>query len=183
LKKAAGDPLKRIFALVSLLVAGNVWAANVKQFDLNGQDVLTIAVPQAIRVRLAQSENGKPPQLILSDTNNTCEMHVTLAKNDGKLSDDQIKGRLLAEGQKLLPAVVEKEVKLQKLGGNTFTYFYFELTDSRTDPTRGNRSIVQGLGRSTQYVCEFVMLTSRKNADIKAQVLNSLRSIDIRTKK
>jgi hypothetical protein len=182
----AGDPLKKLFALLSLLVAGNVWsvrAANVKQFDLNGQDTLTIAVPPAIRVRLAPSESGKPPQLILSDTNKVCEMHVTLAKNDGKLSDDQIKGRLLAVGQKLLPAVVEKEVKLQKLGGNTFTYFYFELTDSRTDPTGGNRSIVQGLGRGTQYVCEFVMLTSRKNADIKAQVLNSLRTIDIRARK
>jgi len=183
LRKAAGDSLKRIFALIGLLVAGNVWAVNVKQFDLNGQDTLTIAVPQAIRVRLAPSEGGKPPQLILSDTNKVCEMHVTLAKNDGKLSDDQIKGRLLTAGQRLLPAVVEKEIKLQKLGGSTFTYFYFELTDSRTDPSQGNRSIVQGLGRGTRYVCEFVMLTSRKNAEVKAQVLNSLRSIDIRAKK
>ena len=182
----AGDPLKRIVALIGLLVVGNVWsarAANVKQFDLNGQDTLTITMPQAIRVRLAPSEDGKPPQLILSDTNKVCEMHVTLARNDGKLSDDQIKGRLLAAGQRLLPAVVEKEIKLQKLGGNTFTYFYFELTDNRTDPSQGNRSIVQGLGRSTRYVCEFVMSTRRKSADVNAQVLNSLRSIDIRAKK
>jgi hypothetical protein len=178
--------LKRIFTFVWLLMAANVWsarAANVKEFDLNGQDTLTIAVPQAIRVRLAPSESGKPPQLILSDTNNVCEMHVVLAKNDGKLSDDQIKGRLLTAGQRLLPAVVEKEIKLQKLGGSTFTYFYFELTDSRTDPSQGGRSIVQGLGRSTRYVCEFVMSTGRKNADVKAQILNSLRSIDIRAKK
>jgi len=176
----------KIFTLAALLVAANVWsahAANVKEFELNGQDTLTIAVPKAVRVRLAPSEAGKPPQLILSDTNQVCEMHVVLAKNDGKLSDDQIKGRLLTAGQRLLPAVVEKEIKLQKLGGSAFTYFYFELTDSRADPSQGSRSIVQGLGRSAGYVCEFVMSTSRKNAETKAQILNSLRSIEIRTKK
>ena len=175
----------KIFALVSLLVAGNIWsarAADVKRFELNGQDTLTIVVPRAIRVRLAPGESGAP-HLILSDTNKVCEMHVVLAKNDGKLSDDQIKDRLLTAGQRLLPDVVEKEIKVQKLGGSSFTYFYFDLTDSRTDPVQGGRSIVQGLGRSTGYVCEFVMSTSRKNADVKAQILNALRSIDIRTKK
>lgn len=115
-----GDPLKRTFALIGLLVAGTVWpawAANVKQFDLNGQDTLTIAVPQAIRVWLAPSEGGKPPQLILSDTNKVCEMHVTLARNDGKLSDDQIKGRLLTAGQRLLPVVVRRKSNSKSLAG------------------------------------------------------------------
>ena len=121
----------KIFALVSLLVAGNIWsarAADVKRFELNGQDTLTIVVPRAIRVRLAPGESGAP-HLILSDTNKVCEMHVVLAKNDGKLSDDQIKDRLLTAGQRLLPDVVEKEIKVQKLGGSSFTYFYFDLTD------------------------------------------------------
>jgi hypothetical protein len=110
-------------------------------------------------------------------------MHVTLARNDGKLSDDQIKSRLLAAGQQLLPAVVEKEIKLQKLGGSAFTYFYFEVTDSRADPVQGTRSIVRGLGRGTRYVCEFVMSTKQKNAGVKSQILNSLRTIDIQPKK
>jgi hypothetical protein len=176
----------KMLALVLLLVAGNVWfarAADVKRFELNGEDTLTIAVPRAIRVQLVPGEAGQSPQLILSDTNRVCEMHVALVKSNGKLSDDQIKGRLLTAGQPLLSAVTEKEIKVQKLGGNTFTYFYFELTDSRADPGQGGRSIVQGLGRSAGYVCEFVMSTNRKNTDVKAQILSSLRSIDIRAKK
>jgi hypothetical protein len=176
----------KMLALVGLLVAGNVWSARagyVKRFELNGEDTLTITVPRAIRVQLAPADGGQSAHLILSDTNKVCEMHVVVAKNDGKLSDEQIKGRLLTAGQRLLSAVVEKEIKVQRLSGNTFTYFYFELTDNRAGPTPGSRSIVQGLGRSAGYVCEFVMSTTRKNADAKAQILSSLRSIDIRAKK
>ena len=176
----------KTLALLCLLVAGNVWsarAADVKRFELNGQDTLTVSVPRAIRVQLVPGEDGQAPQLTLSDTNRVCQMHVVLVKSNGTLSDDQIKSRLVIAGQRLLSAVVEKEIKVQKLGGNTFTYFYFELTDSRVDPVQGGRSIVQGLGRSAGYVCEFVMSTNRKNADVKAQILSSLRSIDIRPKK
>jgi hypothetical protein len=176
----------KMLALVCVLVVGNIWsarAADVKRFELNGEDALTIAVPRAIRVQLVPGEAGQFPQLILSDTNNVCEMHVVLVKSNGKLSDDQIKGRLLTAGQRLLPAVVEKEIKVQELGGSTFTYFYFELTDIRVDPEQGRRSIVQGLGRSAGYVCEFVMSTTRKSADVKAQILSSLRSMEIRPKK
>jgi hypothetical protein len=176
----------KTLVLIGLLVAGNVWsarAADVKRFELNGGDTLTVAVPRTIRAQLVPSEGIQPPQLILSDTNKVCEMHVMLVRSNGKLSDDQIKGRLLAAGQRLLPAVVEKEIKVQKLGGSTFTYFYFELTDGRADPVQGSRTIVQGLGRSDGYVSEFVMSTTRKNADVKAQILSSLRSIEIQTKK
>jgi hypothetical protein len=44
------------FVLAGLLVAGIVWsarAADVKEFDLNRQDTLTVAVPRSIRVQLA----------------------------------------------------------------------------------------------------------------------------------
>jgi len=176
----------KTFALVCWLMAGNVWfarAADVKRFELNGEDTLTVAVSRAMRVQLVPGEDGQSPQLILSDTNRVCEMHVVLVKSNGNLSDDQIKNRLVIDGQRLLSAVVEKEIKVQKFGGSTFTYFYFELTDSRANPVQGGRSIVQGLGRSAGYMCEFVMSTSRKNSDVKAQILSSLRSIDIRPKK
>ncbi len=176
----------RMLALVCVLVVGDVWsvrAADVKRFELNGEDALTITVSRAIRVQLVPGEDGQAPQLIFSDTNRVGEMHVMLVKSNAQPSDDQIKSRLLADGQRLLPDVLEKEIKVQKLGGNTFTYFYFELTDSRVDPVQGSRLIVQGLGRSAGYLCEFVMSTTRKSADVKAQILSSLRSIDIRAKR
>lgn len=176
----------KMLALAGLLAAGNICsvrAADVKRFELNGGDTLTVAVPRMIRAQLVPAEGGQPPQLILFDTNKVCEMHVMLIKSNGKLSDDQIKGRLLTAGQRLQSAVVEKEINIQKLGGNTFTYFYFELTDKRADPAQGSRSIVQGLGKGDGYVCELIMSTTRKNADVKAQILSSLRSIDIQPKK
>jgi hypothetical protein len=176
----------RIFALAWLLVAGNVWSArgaDVKRFELKGEGTLTIAVPQAIRVQFAPAEGGQPAHLILSDTNKVSEMRMVLAKSVLKLSDDQMKGQLLTAGQRLMSAVVEKEIKVQELKGSAFTYFYFELTDSRPDPLQGGRYILQGLGRSPGYTCEFVMLMHRKNGDAKDQILNSLRSLDIRTKK
>src|SRR5277367_3845666 len=70
----------KMCALVLLLVAGNIWsarAAEVKRFELNGQDTLTIAVPRTIRVRLDPGEGGAP-HLVLSDTNKVCEMRVVL---------------------------------------------------------------------------------------------------------
>jgi hypothetical protein len=175
----------KILALTWFLVAGSVWSASgadVKRFDLNGQGTLTIAVPQAIRIQFAPAEGGQPAHLILSDTNKVSEMRMVLAKSVVKLSDDQMKGQLLTVGQRLMSAVVEKEIKLQELKGSAFTYFYFELTDSRPDPLQGSRYILQGLGRSASYTCEFVMLTNRKNGDAKDQILNSLRSLDIRPK-
>ena len=99
------------------------------------------------------------------------------------MTDDQIKGQLVDAGKKLLSATVEKEIKVRELKGSSFTSFYFELTDSRPDPLQGSRYILQGLGRSPTYVCEFVMLTSRKDSDAKEQILSSLRSINIQTKK
>jgi hypothetical protein len=139
-------------------------------------------VPQAIRVQFAPAEGGQPAHLILSDTNTVSEMRMVLAKSVLKLSDDQMKGQLLTAGQRLMSAVVEKEIKVQELKGSAFTYFYFELTDNRPDPLQGGRYILQGLGRSPGYTCEFVMLMHRKNGDAKDQILNSLRSLDIRTK-
>jgi hypothetical protein len=176
----------KIFALTWLLVAGSVWSArgaDVKRFDLKGGETLAIAVPQSIRVRCAPAEGGQPASLILSDTNNVSEMRMVLARSVVKLSDDQMKGQLLAAGQRLMSAVVEKEIKVQELKGSAFTYFYFELTDSRPEPLKGSRYVLQGLGRSPGYTCEFIMLTSRKNGDAKDQILNSLRSLDIRAKK
>jgi hypothetical protein len=175
----------KIFALASLLVAGNVWStsgAEIKRFELPGEGMLTIAVPQAIRAQFTPAEGGQPAHLILSDTNKVCEMRMVLAKSAVKLSDDQMKSQLLAAGQRLMSAVVEKEIRVQELKGNAFTCFYFELTDSRPDPLQGSRYVLQGLGRSPGYMCEFVMLTNRKNGDAKEQILNSLRSLEIRTK-
>ena len=176
----------RILAIVCLLGLGSTWsvrAAEVKQFELNGQDTLTIAVAPAIRIRLDPAVGGQPAHLILSDTNKVCEVRMVLAKTTVKLSDEQIKSQLLDAGKKLMSAVVEKEITVRKLGGNAFTYFYFELTDSRPDPLQGSRYVLQGLGRSPGYVCEFVMLMNRKSSDAEDQILSSLRSIDIRTKK
>ncbi len=176
----------KIFALTWLLVAGSVWSArgaDVKRFELKGEGTLTIAVPQAIRVQFASAEGGQPAHLILSDTNKVSEMRMVLARSAVKLSDDQMKSQLLTAGQRLMSAVVEKEIKVQELKGSAFTYFYFELTDSRPDPLKGSRYILQGLGRSPGYTCEFVMLTNRKEGDVKDQILNSLRSLDIRAKK
>jgi hypothetical protein len=176
----------KTFVVIGLLALGSVWsakAAEVKRFDLNGEGTLTIAVPQALRVQFAPAEGGQPAHLILFDTNKVCEMRMVLGKSAGKLSDDQIKSQLLEVGKKLMSAVVEKEIRVQELRGSAFTYFYFELTDSRQDPLKGSRYILQGLGGSPGYVCEFVMLTNRKNSDAKDQILNSLRSLDIRAKK
>ncbi|HXI84114.1 MAG TPA: hypothetical protein VNL17_08495 [Verrucomicrobiae bacterium] len=176
----------KIFALAWLLVAGDVLSAtgaDVKRFDLNGESTLTIAVAQAIRVQFAPAEGGQPAHLILSDTNKVSEMRMVMAKSVVKLSDDQMKSQLLTAGQRLMSAVVEKEIKVQALKGSSFTYFYFELTDSRPDPLQGSRYVLQGLGRSPEYMCEFVMLTNRKNGEAKDQILNALRSLDIRTKK
>jgi len=176
----------KIFALAWLLVAGDVLSAtgaDVKRFDLNGEGTLTIAVAQAIRVQFAPAEGGQPAHLILSDTNKVSEMRMVMAKSVVKLSDDQMKSQLLTAGQRLMSAVVEKEIKVQALKGSSFTYFYFELTDSRPDPLQGSRYVLQGLGRSPEYMCEFVMLTNRKNGEAKDQILNALRSLDIRTKK
>jgi hypothetical protein len=173
----------KTFAIVWLLVLGSVWsakAAEVKQFELNGEEALTIAVPQTLRVHFAPSEGGQPAHLILSDTNRVCEMRMVLGRSVTKLSDDQMKSQLLAAGQRLMSAVVEKEIKVRELKGSAFTYFYFELTDSRADP---RQYILQGLGSSPGYTCEFVMLTKQKNGDAKDQILNSLRSLDIRAKK
>ena len=176
----------RIITLACLLLAGNVWSAigaDVKRFDLNGEGTLTIAVPQTIRVQFGPAEGGQPAHLILSDTNKVSEMRMVLGRSVVKLSDDQMKGQLLTAGQRLMSAVVEKEIKVQELKGSAFTYFYFELTDSRPDPLQGSRYILQGLGRSPGYACEFIILTNRKNGEAKDQILNSLRSLDIRPQK
>jgi len=173
----------KMFALAWLLVAGNIWSAagaEVKRFELNAEGMLTIAVPQAIRVQFGPAEGGQPAHLTLSNTNRTSEMHMALARNLTKLSDEQMKSQLLTAGQQLISAVVEKEVKVQELKGNTFTYFYFELTDNRPDPPR---YVLRGLGRSSGYTCEFVMLTNQKNGEAKDQILNALRSLGIRAKK
>jgi hypothetical protein len=173
----------KTFTVVWLVVLGSVWsakAAEVKRFDLNGEGTLTIAVPQALRVQFGPAEGGQPAHLILADTNRVCELHMVLGRTVAKLSDDQIKGQLLEAGKKLLSAVVEKEIKVRELKGSAFTYFYFELTDSRADP---RQYIVQGLGSSPGYACEFVMLAKQKSGDPKDQILNSLRSLDIRAKK
>jgi hypothetical protein len=173
----------KIFALTWLLVAGSVWSvrgADVKRFDFNGEGTLTIAVPQVLRVQFGPAAGGQPAHLILADTNRVCEMHMVLGTTNGKLSDDQIKGQLLEAGKKLLSAVVEKEIKVRELKGSAFTYFYFELTDSRADP---RQYIVQGLGNSPGYMCEFVMLAKQKSGDPKDQIMNSLRSLDIRARK
>src|ERR1039457_1394885 len=141
----------RIFALAWLLVAGNVWSArgaDVKRFELKGEGTLTIAVPQAIRVQFAPAEGGQPAHLILSDTNKVSEMRMVLAKSVVKLSDDQMRGQVLSAGQRLMSAVVEKEIKVQELKGSAVTYFYFELTDSRADPPQ---HILKGSGRSAGY--------------------------------
>src|ERR1035438_1409195 len=125
----------RIITLACLLLAGNVWSAigaDVKRFDLNGEGTLTIAVPQTIRVQFGPAEGGQPAHLILSDTNKVSEMRMVLGRSVVKLSDDQMKGQLLTAGQRLMSAVVEKEIKVQELNGSAFTYFYFELTG----PTR-----------------------------------------------
>ncbi len=174
----------KVFALAWLLVAGNVWSAmggNVKRFDLNNDEgTLTIGVPQAIRAQFAPAEGGEPAHLTLSNTNRASELHMALARNPTKLSDEQMKSQLLAAGQQLMSAAVEKEIKVQELKGSTFTYFYFELTDSRANPPR---YVFRGLGRSSGYTCEFVMLTNQKNGEAKDQILDALRSLDIRTKK
>ncbi len=173
----------KTFAVVWLLVLGSLWsakAAEVKHFELNAEEVLTIAVPQAIRVRFAPEEGGQPAHLILSDTNGVCELRMVLGRGAVKVTDDQLKAKLLEVGKKLLPAVVEKEIRTQELRGGAFTCFYFELTDSRANPPR---YVLQGLGRISEYTCEFVTLTSRKNGDPKDQILNSLRTLDIRAKK
>jgi hypothetical protein len=177
-----GDNRMKIFALASLLVAGSVWSASgaeVKRFGLNGEGTLTIALPQAIRAQFVPALGGQSAHLTLSDTNRASEMHMVLAKNTTTLSDDQMKSRLLTAGQQLMSSVVEKEIKVQELKGSAFTYFYFELTDNHADPSR---YVLRGLGRSPGYSCEFVMLTNRKNGDAKEQILNSLRSLEIRTK-
>jgi len=176
----------KIFALICWLMAGNVWfatGAEVKRFELNAEETLTIAAPQAIRMQFGPAEGGQPAHLILSDTNKVSEMRMVLAKSLTKLSDDQMKNQLLAAGQRLMSAVVEKEIKVQEMKGSAFTYFYFELTDSRPDPLQGSRYVLQGLGRSPGYTCEFVMLMNQKNGDAKEQILNSLRSLNIRAKK
>ena len=173
---------ERILALAVLLAVGNVWsarAADVKRFELPGEGTLAITVPQAIRVQFGAAEGGQPAHLILSDTNRVSELRMVLAKSNVKLSDDQMKAQLLAVGQRLLSAVVEKEIKVQELKGAAFTYFYFELTDSHANPPR---YVLQGLGKSSGYTCEFVMLTNRKSGEAKDQILNSLRTLDIRAK-
>ncbi len=176
----------RILTLIYWLALGSAWtaqAAEIKKFELNGQDTLTISVASAIRIRLEPAESGQPAHLILSDTNKICEVRMVLAKTAVKLSDEQIKSQLLDAGKKLMSAVVEKEITVRKLGGNAFTYFYFELTDSRPGPLQGSRYVLQGLGRGSGYVCEFVMLMNRKSSDEEDQIMSSLRSIDIRAKK
>ena len=176
----------KVFALAWLLAAGNVWfasGAEVKRFELNAEETLTIAVPQAIRAQFGPAEGGQPAHLILSDTNRVCEMHMVLGRNAAKLSDDQLKSQLLEAGKQLLSAVVEKEIRIQELKGSAFTYFDFELTDNRPDPLQGSRYVLKGKGQGSGYICEFVMLTNRKGGDAKDQILNSLRSLGIRAKK
>jgi hypothetical protein len=173
----------KTFAVVWLLMLGNLWstkAAEVKQFELNAEETLTIAAPQAIRVRFAPEAGGQPAHLVLSDTNEVCELRMLLGRSAVKVTDDQLKAQLLEAGKKLLPAVVEKEIRTQELRGGSFTCFYFELTDSRANPPR---YVLQGLGRISEYTCEFVALTSRKNGDPKDEILNSLRTLDIHVKK
>ncbi len=168
------------FAIVCLLVLGSVWsakAAEVKRFELNAGEALTIAVPQAIRVRFGPAENGQPAHLILSDTNGVCELRMVMGRSAVKVTDDQLKAQLLEAGKKLLSAVVEKEIRIRELSGDGCTYFYFELTDSRANPPR---YILQGLGRVSEYTCEFVTLTKQKNGDVNDQILHSLRTLDIR---
>src|SRR5579862_2889393 len=157
----------KTFVVAGLLVLAGIWSARaneLKQFELNGRDVLTVSVSPLLRIRLDASVAGQPAQLILSDTNDICELRMRLARTDTKLTDDQIRSQLTEAGKKLMAEVVEKEIKIRKVGGNAFTYFYFELTDSRPDPLKGSRHVMQGLGRSDSYVCEFVMLMHRKGS-------------------
>ena len=172
--------------LVWLLVAASAWsaeAANVKRFELNSVEALTVTVPPTIRVQFGPAAGGQPAHLIFSDTNKVCELRMVLARSPGTMTDAQIKNQLVDAGKRLLSATVEKEIKVQDLKGSIFTCFYFELTDSRPDPLQGSRYVLQGLGRSPTYVCEFVMLTNRKDSDVKEQILSSVRSINIQTKK
>jgi len=173
----------KIFAVVWLLVLGSVWpakAAEVKRFELNAGDTLTIAVPQTLRVHFAPEGGGQPAHLILSDTNGVCELRMVLGRSAVKVTDDQLKAQLLEAGKKLLPAVVEKEIRVRELRGDGCTCFYFELTDSHANPPR---YILQGLGRISGYTCEFVMLTKQKSGDVKDEIMSSLRTLDIRAKK
>jgi hypothetical protein len=173
----------KTLAVVWLLVLGSVCsakAAEVKRFELNGEETLTDVVPQSLRVHFGPAEGGQPAHLILSDTNGVCELRMVLGRSAAKVTDDQLRAQLLEAGKKLLSAVVEKEIRIQELRGDALTCFYFELTDSHANP---QRYVLQGVGRISGYVCEFVMLTKQKNGDAKDQVLNSLRSLDIRTKK
>lgn len=173
----------KTFAVGWLLLLGSLWsakAAEVKRFELNGTETLTIAVPQAIRVHFAPEGGGQPAHLILSDTNGVCELRMVLGRSATKVTDDQLKTQLLEAGKKLLSAVVEKEVHVRELRGDDCTCFYFELTDSHANPPR---YILQGLGRISGYTCEFVMLTKQKNGDVKDEIMSSLRTLDIRAKK
>jgi len=106
-------------------------------------------VPQAIRVQFGPAEGGQPAHLILSDTNKVSEMRMVLAKSITKLSDDQMKNQLFEAGKKLMSAIVEKEIRIQELKGSAFTYFYFELTDSRPITT-GQPVCTSGIGEGSR---------------------------------
>ena len=156
--------------------------AQTNTVDLGTGDSLSVSTGTGLTMRSVPTMLGNPAKVILKDDKGVCEMPIEFGMPEPVPAEDKLKEQMQASAQPMVANSTEGKLEIKKIESASFTLLYFELTDKREDAGDG-RFMLQELGTSGKYLCQFMMLTNQKSLDVKTAILKSLGSMKIVPKK
>lgn len=151
----------------------------VKVVPLGGGHSLAIKTANSLTVQ-GMAAGRKPATVVLKDDKGICKMRMVLTTPRRVPTKGEMKLQLATAARRFLPRSVEKRINIKEIANDTFTLYYFELTDKRENAGDG-RFMRQGLGASGKDVCQFMMLTDQKTSDAKKAILAAMGAMKIVT--
>lgn len=171
-----------VVGLAATALVVGVAQAGTNVVSLGTGDSLSVITDNSLAVQGTPATPARPATVVIKDDKDICELRLMFGIPAQVPTVDQIKEQMEASAQPMLANSVEGKVDIITLPNQSFSLLYFELTDKREDAGDG-RFMLQGLGTSGRYMCQFMMLTNQKTSDAKAAILKALGTMTILSKK
>ncbi|MFN7812772.1 MAG: hypothetical protein ACK5SI_08955 [Planctomycetia bacterium] len=172
----------RIAVCMVVLSHASFAVAAPRTIELAKGQTLSMDVPEELTVSNTPGTEEMPATVALKDGEGACEIRLKFATPKHIPTKEELKQTLQRSAQRLLADAVEDTIDVRELPQSIFVVMYFEVTDKREDAADG-RYMLQGLGVSGKYLCQFMMLTKEKDPPARKAVLKALASMRVSEEK
>lgn len=152
-----------------------------REYTLPDSKRLILSIPENWVGNISQRSPDSPPTIRLSpDSQYSIKLLITPTPimNNETFDDEELRSMASGRGEKLLPTAKEETLQLEKINGPELVAYIFSLTDKVPKPDEYLYA-TQGMGKLSNYLLGFTILTNDKNSDHYKSALSIILSSHI----